>query len=138
MPCSGRTCTGGPHDGNDNRREHHPAANQLHDRAPTPPARGPARDNNRRANEGANVNANADANAPSLFRQTSQNLDTAAMLLRGWPEPATSEERSVCQQLKALLEAAAAQQAESSTSRQRSERGRAGASSTYDPNSPPS
>jgi hypothetical protein len=36
------------------------------------------------------------------------------MLLRGYPEAATSEERRVRQQLKALLEAAAAaQQAES-------------------------
>jgi hypothetical protein len=59
------------------------------------------------------------------------------MLLRGCPEPATSEERRVREQLKALLEAAAAQQAESSTSRQRSERGRAGAPSAHDPNPPP-
>jgi hypothetical protein len=35
------------------------------------------------------------------------------MLLRGCPEAATSEERRVHQQLKALLEAATAQQAES-------------------------
>jgi hypothetical protein len=61
------------------------------------------------------------------------------MLLRGYPEVATSEERRVRQQLKALLEAAAAaQQAESSASRQRSERGRAGAPSTHDPNPPAS
>jgi hypothetical protein len=59
------------------------------------------------------------------------------MLLRSCPEPATSEERRVCQQLKALLEAAVAQQAESSASRQRSEHGRAGAPSTHDPNPPP-
>jgi hypothetical protein len=39
------------------------------------------------------------------------------MLLRGCPEPATSKERRVRQQLKALLEAAAAQQAESYASR---------------------
>jgi hypothetical protein len=51
------------------------------------------------------------------------------MLLRGCPEPATSEERRVRQQLKALLVAAAAQQEESSASRQRLERGRAGAPS---------
>jgi hypothetical protein len=44
----------------------------------------------------------------------------------------------VRQQLKALLEAAVAQQAESSASRQRSERGRAGASSAHGPNPPPS
>jgi hypothetical protein len=44
----------------------------------------------------------------------------------------------VCQQLKALLEAAAAQQAESSASRQRSEHGRAGAPSAHGPYLPPS
>jgi hypothetical protein len=60
------------------------------------------------------------------------------MLLRGYTEAATSEERPVRQQLKALLEAAVAQQAESSTSRQRSERGRAGAPSAHGPNPPPS
>jgi hypothetical protein len=43
----------------------------------------------------------------------------------------------VRQQLKALLEAAAAQQAESSTLRQRSERGRVGASSAHGQNPPP-
>jgi hypothetical protein len=43
-------------------------------------------------------------------------------------------ERRVRQQLKALLEAAAAQQVESSTSRQRSERGRAGAPFAHGPN----
>jgi hypothetical protein len=60
------------------------------------------------------------------------------MLLRGCPELATSEERRVRQQLKALVEAATAQQAESSASRQRSERGRAGAPSAHGPNPPPS
>jgi hypothetical protein len=44
----------------------------------------------------------------------------------------------VRQQLKVLLEAAAAQQAESSASRQCSERGRAEAPSTHGPNPPPS
>jgi hypothetical protein len=39
------------------------------------------------------------------------------MLLRSCPKPATSEERRVHQQLKTLLEAAAAQQTESSASR---------------------
>jgi hypothetical protein len=60
------------------------------------------------------------------------------MLLLGCPEPATSEERRVRQQLKALLETAAAQQAESSASRQHSERGRAGEPSAHGPNPPPS
>jgi hypothetical protein len=44
----------------------------------------------------------------------------------------------VRQQLKALLEAVAAQQAESSASRQLSERGRAGAPSAHGLNPPPS
>jgi hypothetical protein len=44
----------------------------------------------------------------------------------------------VRQQLKALLETVAAQQAESSASRQRLERVRAGAPSAHDPNPPPS
>jgi hypothetical protein len=43
----------------------------------------------------------------------------------------------VRQQLKALLEAAAAQHAESSASRQRSKRGRAGTPSAHGPNLPP-
>jgi hypothetical protein len=59
------------------------------------------------------------------------------MLLRSCPEPATSEERRVRQQLKTLLESAVAQQAESSASRQRSERGRVGAPSTHGTNPPP-
>jgi hypothetical protein len=82
-----------------------------------PPARGSERENNRHANEGANVDANTDADTPPLFRQASQNLAAAAMLLRGCSEVATSDERRVRQQLKALLEAAVAQQAESSVSR---------------------
>jgi hypothetical protein len=59
------------------------------------------------------------------------------MLLHGFPEPTTSEERHVVQQLKALLEAAVAKQAESSTSRQRSECERAGAPSAHNLNPPP-
>jgi hypothetical protein len=103
---------GQPREGNGDRRECRPAADQPQSCAPTPPERGPAPDNSRRANRGANVDANADADAPLLFRQASQNLAAGAMLLRGCPEPATSEERRVRQQLKALLEAAAVQQAE--------------------------
>jgi hypothetical protein len=118
------------------RGERRPAADHLHGRAPTPSVREPACDNNRRANEG--VNANAYADAPPLFRWASQNLTAAAMLLCGSPEPATSEERRVRPQLKALLEAAATQQAKSSASRQRSERGRAGAPFAHGPNPPPS
>jgi hypothetical protein len=128
----------GPREGNDNRCECRPAADHPHDRAPTPPARGPACDNNRRTKEGANVNTNADVDAPPLFRRASQNLAAAAMLLHGCLEAATSEECRVRQQLKALLEAAAAQQAESSASRLRSERGRAGTPSAHGLNPPPS
>jgi hypothetical protein len=124
---------GEPREENDNRRERRPAADQLRGRAPTSPVRAPEPDNNRRANGDANV----DAGAPPLFRRASQNLAIAAMLLRGCPEPATSEERRMREQLKALLEAATAQQAESSASRQRPERGRAGAPSTHGPNPPP-
>jgi hypothetical protein len=124
---------GEPREENGNRRERRPAADQPRGRAPTLPAHVPEPCNNRRAHEGANANADA----PPLFRRASQNLAAAAMLLRGCPEPATSEKRRVREQLKALLEAAAAQQAESSTSRQRLERGRAGEPSAHDVNPPP-
>jgi hypothetical protein len=80
---------GEPHEKNGNRREHRPAADQPRGRAPTPPTRAPEPDNNRRANGGAN----ADADAPQLFWQASRNYAAAAMLLRGFPELATSEER---------------------------------------------
>jgi hypothetical protein len=97
---------GEPHEGNGGRHERRPAADQPRGRAPTPPVRAPERDDNRCPNGGAN--ANPDADASPLFRRVSQNLAAVAMLLRGCPEPATSEERRVRQQLKALLEAAAA------------------------------
>jgi hypothetical protein len=84
-----------PREGKGDRRERRLAANQPHGRTPTPPAHKPARDNNRRANEGANIDANSNADAPPLFRRASQNLAVAAMLLRGCPEAATSEERRV-------------------------------------------
>jgi hypothetical protein len=122
---------GAPREGNGDRRERRMAADQPHGRAPMAPARGPAPDNNRRANGGTNVDANADTDAPPLFRRVSQNLAAAAMLLRSYPKPATSEERQMHQQLKVLLEAAVAQQAESSASCQRSDRGRAGAPSAH-------
>jgi hypothetical protein len=59
------------------------------------------------------------------------------MLLRSCPKPTTSEERRVRQQLKMLLEATTAQQAESSASRQRLEHERAGAPSVHGLNQPP-
>jgi hypothetical protein len=86
---------GEPREGNGARRERRLAADQPQGRAPTPPARGPEPDNNQCANAGANVDANADANTLPLFRRASQKLATVAMLLRGCPEPATSEERRV-------------------------------------------
>jgi hypothetical protein len=86
---------GEPHEGNGDWRERRPAVDQLRGRAPTPPALAPEPDNNRRANRGAN--ANLDVDAPPLFQRASQNLAAAAMLLCGFPEPATSEERRVRQ-----------------------------------------
>jgi hypothetical protein len=139
MTCTRHPCAGEPREGDGERRERRPTAEQPRARASTPPPWGPTRDNNRRANEGANVDINAEADAPPFFRRASQNLTAAAMLLRGCPEAVTSEERRVRQKLKVLLEAAAAaQQAESSASRQRSERRRAGAPSAHGPNPPPS
>jgi hypothetical protein len=122
-----------PREGNGDRWERRPVADQPHDHAPTPPAR----DNNRHANEGENVDAIANADACRSLGGHRRTFAAAAMLLRGCPEAATSEERRVCQQLKALLEAAG-QQAESSASRQHLEHGRARASSTHGPNLPPS
>jgi hypothetical protein len=55
------------------------------------------RDNDRRTNKGTNVDANTDGDAPLLFRLTSQNLTTVAILLRGCPEVATFEEKRVRQ-----------------------------------------
>jgi hypothetical protein len=126
---------GEPGNANGNRGERRPTASQPHGRAPTPPARAPEPNNDQRANEGAKVNTGADV--PPLFWRASQNLAAATMLLRSYPEPATSKERRVRQQLKMLLEVVVAQQAESSAPRQRSERGRAGAPSAHDPNPPP-
>jgi hypothetical protein len=105
---------GEPHEGNSDRCEHRSAVDQPLGHAPTLPARVPEPDNNRRANGGAN--ANPDTDTPPLFRRVSQNLAAAAMLLRGCLEPVISEERRVRLQLKALLKAVAAQQAESSAS----------------------
>jgi hypothetical protein len=99
---------GEPREENGNRRERRLAVDQLRGRSPTPPARASELDNNRHANGGANANADA----PPIFRRASQNLAAAAMLLCGCPEPATSEERRAREQLKAPLEAVAAQQAE--------------------------
>jgi hypothetical protein len=47
-----------PHEGNGERRERCPSAEQPRARAPPPPTRGCTHANDRRANEGANVDAN--------------------------------------------------------------------------------
>jgi hypothetical protein len=52
-----------PREGNDERQEHRPAAEQPRARGPTPPAQGCTRDNDRCANEGANISANANIDA---------------------------------------------------------------------------
>jgi hypothetical protein len=75
-----------PHEGNDDRSEHRPAADQPHGRAPTPPACGPACDNNQCANESANVDANTDADALPLFWRVSRGSD-----LRGATSVPTTE-----------------------------------------------
>jgi hypothetical protein len=64
-----------------------------------------------------NEDAIVDGGDTPLFKHASQNLAAASMLLRGCPEPSTPEERRMHQQLKTLLETAAAQEVESSTSR---------------------
>jgi hypothetical protein len=61
-----------------------------------------------------------------------------AMLLRGYSEAATNEERRVQQHLKALLEAVVAQQAESSASHQRSAHDGRAAPSAHHQNPSPS
>ena len=50
------------------------------------------------------------------FARVGQNIAAAAMLLRGVPEPVDPQERAVYRNLRVLVEAAAVQQAESSTS----------------------
>jgi tyrosyl-tRNA synthetase len=52
-----------------------------------------------------------------VFGRASQNVVAAAMLLRNMPEPSNPEARRACDEIRGLLETAAMQQAESSTSR---------------------
>ena len=52
------------------------------------------------------------------FAQASQNIATMTTLLHGLPGPATPEDRRAHREIRTLLERAAAQQAESSLSRQ--------------------
>ena len=60
-----------------------------------------------------------DDHGPPRFARAGQNIAAAAALLQGLPAPATPEERKTQQEIKTLLERAAAQQAESSLSRRR-------------------
>ena len=57
-----------------------------------------------------------EGNDPPQFARASQNITAAAMLLCGLPEPVDPYERAVYQNLRALVEATAVQQAESSAS----------------------
>jgi tyrosyl-tRNA synthetase len=54
---------------------------------------------------------------PSVFGRASQNVVTAAMLLRNMPEPSNPEAHRAHDEIRGLLETAAMQQAESSASR---------------------
>jgi hypothetical protein len=57
---------------------------------------------------------------PLALDRASQNLTAAAILLCAMHEPSTTEGRNLRKEAQALLEAAAVQQAESSTSRMHS------------------
>ena len=61
----------------------------------------------------------ADDEALPRFARVSQNIATAAALLHGLPEAATPKDHRAHHKIRTLLERAAAQQAESSLSRQR-------------------
>jgi len=52
-------------------------------------------------------------NDPPQFARANQNIAAAAMLLRGLPEPNDPQEPVIHQNLRALVETAAVQQAES-------------------------
>ena len=58
-----------------------------------------------------------EGNDPPQFARAGQNIAAVAMLLRGLLEPIDSQEQAVHQNLQALVETTAVQQAESSTSR---------------------
>jgi hypothetical protein len=73
-------------------------------------ARQRARDVNRRINEDRVVDT-------PVFTRASQNVVTAAMLLRHMPKPSNPDARRARDEIRELLETAAMQQAESSTSR---------------------
>ena len=55
-------------------------------------------------------------NDPPQFARANQNIIAVAMLLRGLSKPNDPQEQAIHQNLRALVETAAVQQAESSTS----------------------
>ena len=57
---------------------------------------------------------------PLELKRASQKLIAVAYLLQAMPEPSTTEGRNLRNEVKALIEQAAVQQAESSASRMRS------------------
>jgi hypothetical protein len=75
-------------------------------------ARERARDVNRRIDEDRMAD-------PPVFAQASQNVITAAMLLRNMLEPSNPDARRARDEIRELLETVAMQQAESSASRRR-------------------
>ena len=65
------------------------------------------------------INNDEGSEQPPIFNRASQNVMVAAMLVRVMPKPSTTEGQRVRGELWDLLETAAVQQAESSTSRWR-------------------
>jgi hypothetical protein len=63
------------------------------------------------------INADFDVDNPSTPPRASQKLIAAATLLRAMPAPSTPKARNLHREAQALVEQAAVQQAESSTSR---------------------
>jgi hypothetical protein len=63
------------------------------------------------------INANFNVDDPSTPLRASQKLIAAVTLLRAMPAPSTPEARNLHHEAQALIEQAAVQQAESSTSR---------------------
>jgi hypothetical protein len=70
------------------------------------------------------INADFNVDNPDTTPRESQKLITAATLLRAMLAPLTPEARNLHREVQALIEQAAVQQAESSTSRIRQQGGR--------------
>jgi hypothetical protein len=62
------------------------------------------------------INADFNVDDPNTPPRTSQNLIAIALLLRAMPTPSTPEARNLHREAQAVIELAAVQQAESSTS----------------------